>query len=177
MPKHLFKRYIPDDDTVRNHKHLQMFGNLLHDPNLWHLNRRSVSGAFAVGLFWAFIPIPFQMIPATATAIYTRVNLPLSIALVWISNPLTIPPIFYATYRIGTWILDKPVKPLEFDQSWEWISHSLGSIWQPLLLGSLLCAVAASALGYLLMRGIWRWHIISQLRKRNKRRSPDESVD
>jgi uncharacterized protein len=77
MPKRLIKRLLPDYDVLRNHKHLQLFGTLLHDANLWHLNRHSASGAFAVGLFMAFIPLPFQMIFAAGAAILFRVNLPL----------------------------------------------------------------------------------------------------
>ena len=69
MAKHLIKRLIPDHEIVRGHKHLQIFGRLLHDPNLWHLNRRSAAGAFAVGLFMAFAPVPFQMLLAAGAAI------------------------------------------------------------------------------------------------------------
>ena len=78
MAKKLIRRYLPDAHKIRDHKHLRLFGTLLHDPNLWHLNRRSVAGAFAVGLFMAFVPMPFQMIPAAALAILLRVNLPIS---------------------------------------------------------------------------------------------------
>jgi hypothetical protein len=101
VPKKLIKRYLPDHQTLRTHRHLQVFGARLHDPNLWHLNRRSASGAFAVGLFVAFIPLPLQMLLAAALAIVTQVNLPVSVALVWITNPVTMPPIFYFCYRVG----------------------------------------------------------------------------
>ncbi|MEW8398672.1 MAG: DUF2062 domain-containing protein, partial [Candidatus Thiodiazotropha sp.] len=62
MPKRLIKSLLPHHEEVRNHKHLKLFGSLMHDPNLWHLNRHSVSGAFAVGIFMAFIPLPLQMV-------------------------------------------------------------------------------------------------------------------
>ncbi|MCP3670369.1 MAG: DUF2062 domain-containing protein [Gammaproteobacteria bacterium] len=171
MPKHIIKRFTPDHETIRTHKHLRMFGALLHDSNLWHMNRRSVSGAFAVGLFWAFVPIPFQMVAAAFTAIICRVNLPISVALVWISNPITIPPMFYATYLFGTWILGEPPESSEFEVSIEWMTNSLAEIWQPLYLGSIICGVIASLLGYILMRGFWRWHVVSSLRKRKERRN------
>ncbi|HHH39520.1 MAG TPA: DUF2062 domain-containing protein [Sedimenticola sp.] len=166
MPRHLIKRFTPDHETIRNHKHLRVFGRLLHDPNLWHLNRRSVSGAFAVGLFWAFIPMPFQMIAAAAIAIPTRVNLPISVALVWISNPLTMPPIFYFNYLVGTWFLGTPVHLMDSELSMDYFLHSMERIWQPLYFGSLVCGVVASAAGYFGMRMLWRMHVVSQWQKR-----------
>lgn len=170
MSKHLIKRYAPDHEAIRNHKHLRLFGRLLHDPNLWHMNRRSVAGAFAVGLFWAFVPIPFQMIGAAATAIASRVNLPFSVALVWVTNPITITPIFYSTYLVGTWLLGVPPVTEGFEMSAEWFQESLGEIWQPLLLGSLLCGSILATAGYCIMRGLWRLHIIRRFKERRGRR-------
>jgi hypothetical protein len=171
MPKRIFKRFTPDRDTIKNQKQLRMFGKLLHDPNIWHMNRRSVSGAFAVGLFWAFAPMPFQMVAAAAAAIAFRVNLPISVALVWLTNPITIPPIFYSTYLLGTWILDLPPQQHQFELSVEWMTTSLSEIWQPLLLGSLICGIIAAILGYLTIRGFWRWHVGASMRRRKARRN------
>lgn len=53
---------MPDPEKLRNHKHLRIFGSLLNKPNLWALNRRSAPGAFAIGLFVAWMPMPFQMV-------------------------------------------------------------------------------------------------------------------
>lgn len=166
MPKHLFKRYTPDHHTIRNHKHLQVFGKLLHDPNLWHMNRRSVAGAFAAGLFWAFIPIPMQMLAAAATAIPCRINMPISVALVWISNPLTMPPIFYFNYLVGTWILDEPAINNNFEMTTEWFSSSMSNIWMPLYIGSAVCGIISAFIGYLAIRGLWRLHIVNQWKSR-----------
>ena len=170
MPKHLIKRYTPHHDSIRKHKHLRMFGRLLHDPNLWHLNRRSVSGSFAVGLFWACIPIPFQMVTAAATAIPARVNLPISVALVWVSNPITMPPMFYFNYLVGTWILGEPVQQVKFELSVERIADSIAHIWQPLYLGSLICGLIAAMLGYCVIRGLWRLHIVKHIKLRKLRK-------
>ena len=77
MARRVIKKMMPDHDKIRRSRAIKLFGSLLHDGNLWHLNRRSASGAFAVGLFTAFIPVPFQMLLAAAAAIIFRVNLPL----------------------------------------------------------------------------------------------------
>ena len=173
MPKRLIKKITPDHDTVRGHRHLQIFGTLLHDPNLFHMNRRSISGAFAVGLFWAMIPIPLQMVAAAAIAIIVRVNLPLSIALVWITNPLTMPPIFYCNYLVGNFVFQaKTLSMDDFKMSAEWISHSFGEIWQPLFLGSLIVGTVLAAIGYTGMRLFWRWHVIHHYKKRHKADKP-----
>ena len=157
---------MPDHARVRNHRHLRMFGRRLHDPNLWHLNRRSVSGAFGAGLFVAFIPVPFQMVLAAGAAILFRINLPLSVALVWITNPITMPAIFYVAYLVGSWTLGTPPQAEGFKVSMEWLELSLEGIWQPLLVGSFICGTVSGILSYVIMRLFWRWSIIKQWRER-----------
>ncbi len=171
MPRKFIQQYLPEPHHVRRHRTLRrVFGDLLHDPNLWHLNRRSAAGAMAVGLFCAFVPLPGQMLLAAALAIFCRVNLPMSVALVWVTNPLTIPPIFYATYRIGAWILGQDSAPPAFEPSLTWLMQEFGHIWQPLFLGSALVGTLAAALGYLLVRAIWRWHVLRERERRRRRR-------
>ncbi len=75
MPKKLIKRFMPDHEMIKRQKALQLFGNVLYNPNLWCLNRRSASGAFAVGLFMAFVPLPSQMIMSAGLAILLLVLL------------------------------------------------------------------------------------------------------
>lgn len=172
MPKKFIKRYMPDTEKIRNNKQLnKVFGTLLHDPNLLHLNRRSVSMAFLVGLFMAFVPLPSQMIMAAAVAIYIRCNLPISVALVWISNPVTMPPIFYFAYKVGATILNTPERAFTFDLSWEWLGTELAAIWEPFLLGCLVCGVVFGVLGFGLIRLLWRLHIISAIKNRKENRS------
>lgn len=162
MSRKFFQRFMPNPQTIKEHKTLQVFGNLLHDPNLWHLNRRSVAGAFAVGLFCMWMPIPFQMVLAAGVAIWLRTNLPLSVILVWITNPVTIPPMFYFAYLVGTWIIGAPIGDFNFELTFDWLLHELASIWKPFLVGCFTVGSVSSLLGYLTIQGLWRYSVLSR---------------
>jgi len=164
------KKYIPNRDTIQNHKHLRVLNRFFHDPNIWHMNRRSVSGAFATGLFWAMIPIPLQMLAAAITAIVFRINLPISIGLVWLTNPITMPPIFYINYLFGSWLLHTPDSKTEFELSMQWISESMAQIWQPLFIGSVVMGLLLAMISYILVRVSWRLHIITRYKERRLRK-------
>lgn len=160
MAKKTIQRFLPDPNKIRHHKSLKIFGRLLQDANLWHLNRRSARGAFAVGLFFAFIPVPFQMVLAAAAAIVFRVNLPISASLVWLTNPLTMPPIFYGSYLIGTLVLNQPKQHFAFELNWAWFVESIETIGPAFLVGSLVCATIASIIGYFSIDIIWRRSVL-----------------
>jgi hypothetical protein len=165
--KRWLKRITPGRRELDGHRHLRVFGKLLQDPNLWHLNRRSASGAFAVGLFVMYLPPLGQMLIAAAGAIALRVNLPISVALVWITNPLTIPPMYYFSYLVGSWILGQPAHAFEVEFWLEW--HNWVEILAPLTLGGLVCGTVCSLAGYLAVQGLWRWNLVRQIRLRRAR--------
>lgn len=160
---------MPDHNGIKNNKHLQIFGSLLHNPNLWHLNRRSIAKGFAVGLFFAFVPVPFQMVLAAGIAILVNANLPLSIALVWVTNPLTMPAIFYFCYLVGTWILGVHEKSFNFQASWQWVVASIETIGPSFLLGCGVLGVIFSVIGYFGIHLLWRYSVIKHWNKRKSR--------
>ena len=159
MPKKFFKRYSPDPKRIKDTPGLGFLGERLHQPSLWHFNRHSVTRAFAIGLFCTWIPFPFQSLIAAFGALYFRANLALSVALVFITNPITIPPMFYFAYRLGNLILGDKEVPFKMELSWDWLMNSLGQIWQPLFLGSFLLALFSSMLAYLVVQFVWRYNI------------------
>lgn len=165
--KQWLERLAPDRAKVREHRHLRHFGELLHDPGLWHLNRRSASGAFAVGLFVMYLPPLGQMIIAAAGAILFRVNLPISVALVWVTNPITIPPMYYFAYLVGSWTLGVPAQTLNVDFWLEW--HNWIDLLAPMTVGCLICGAVCSTLGYLAIQTLWRWNLMRQIRVRRAR--------
>lgn len=171
MSKRLLKRYIPTPEKIRSIRALHFLGAVLHEPNLWHINRHAVSRAFLVGVFWCLIPMPFQMIPAALVAIWFNANLPLTMVVVWISNPVTMAPLAYGTYVVGTWVLGRPAASLsEFRLDWSWFVERLIEVGIPLYIGSLLTAVILSCSTYLLVQYLWRRKVRSDWRERQERR-------
>lgn len=162
---------MPDPHTIREHKSLQMFGTLLHDPNLWHFNRKSISKAFAVGLFCMMMPVPFQMALAAGVAILVRSNLPVSVVLVWISNPVTIPPIFYFAYKFGAWVLQTPEVEFSFELSMDWLLNGMSAIWVPFLFGCVFLGAIFSLLGFVGIRLLWRWSVVKKFEQRKQSRT------
>jgi uncharacterized protein (DUF2062 family) len=170
MPKKKFQKLFPSPEKIRQNKSLTFLVPLMGKPNLWHLNRRAVAQAFFIGIFCAFIPMPFQMALAGILAFYFNSNLPISIGLVWISNPITMPPLFYATYRLGAYLLDSPSHDFNSDMSLESLLSDLNDIWIPLYFGSFLAGIIFATLGYISIRILWRLHVVSLWEKRKEER-------
>lgn len=170
MPKRFMKRYLPSPEKVRQMKSLSFLGDIIQEPNLWHINRHSVARAFLIGVWFCFIPMPFQMLASALFAVWFNANLPLAVALVWISNPITMPPIFYFNYKLGAWMLSRPLLDFEFSPSLAWISERLLDIGIPLYLGSLVVATVSACFAYLIIQLLWRRRVRANWRLRREQR-------
>jgi len=65
------------------------------------VNRKSITRAIFVGLFIGLIPMPFQMLVVIFAGIFVIFNVPLAISMVWLSNPITMPFMYYIEYKTG----------------------------------------------------------------------------
>ena len=169
MPKKLIKKFLPHPIIIAENRLIKLLGPRLQDPSLWHINRKSFSGAIAVGVFFAFMPVPIQMLLAAIAAIIFRFNILVAVSTVWISNPLTFAPIFYFCYRIGAAILDIHIDSFSFELSLGWLMTELLDIWQPFLLGCLVVGAVCAIFSYLLMQFLWRYHIWTRIKIRRNR--------
>jgi len=175
VAKKLIKRWLPTPSQIRDNGSLGIFSSWFSDPNLWHLNRRSVSTAFFVGILVAFMPTLGQMIIAAAAAIVLRCNLPVSVALVWISNPVTMPPIFYGSYKLGSLIVGTEAVHIDWSLGTEQVLHQLNQILVPLLVGCTVAGLFFATLGYFFVRLFWRLHVTFAWRARAKSRNQNNS--
>lgn len=170
MPKKLLKKLSPDPEVIKGNKYLSFLGDALHLPCLWHFNRRTIAMAFAIGLFCMWIPFPIQTIIAATVAVFLKANLPLSVALVFITNPITIPPMFYAAYKLGAATMGQEMISPTDGSSFAWITALMEQAWQPFLFGCLLLAIISSFIGYYGIQLLWRLHIVQRWKERKKRK-------
>ncbi len=152
-----FKKYLPTREQLRQTRSLQFLGDMIFEPNLWHFNRHSLSFAVLVGFVCSFLPVPLQTIPAAMICIWIRCNIPVTLIIVWVSNPLTMPFMMYFAFRVGSYLLGLEQQFIPVAPSLEWITAQLGLIWQPLLLGALMCGFTLGITGFLLVHLYYHW--------------------
>ncbi len=162
---------MPHPSRITGNAMIRKLGPWIQDPGLWHINRRSVSGAVALGIFCAFIPVPFQMFVAALGAILFRVNILIAVPMVWVSNPFTMPPLFYFCYRVGVWILGTQTGEFSFELSFEWLTTELAAIWEPFLLGCFVVGAISALISYLLVRLMWLYLVLQNMKLRKHRKA------
>jgi uncharacterized protein len=180
MPRKYFRKYLPDPEAVRSSRMVAAFGRWLQHPNLWHLNRRSVSGAVAIGLFSGLVPGPLQMLTALLLAVPLKKNLPVALIVTLYTNPFTIVPLYLLAYAYGRLVLPAgayraPQEPFQFDWtdlggSMEAMGAWMMSLGKPLAVGLPALALTLAALGYVAVQLAWRGWVISAWRARARRR-------
>jgi uncharacterized protein (DUF2062 family) len=180
MPRKFFRKYLPSHDSVKQNRHVARFGTLLQHPNLWHLNRNSVAGGVAIGMFSGLVPGPFQMLAAAILCVLLKVNLPVALFTTLYTNPVTIGPLYLLAYQIGRFVVGgagaaATQAPPDMDWShlgaWlqkfgEWML----SLGKPLGIGLITLAFALAGLGYLFVRAAWRAYVIFAWRRRARQR-------
>ncbi len=142
----------------------------------------SIALGTAIGVFIAFTPtVGIQMILVMLVALITRplfrFNTMAGLISVYITNPLTLVPIYWLCYRVGTWYIPADVSHEEFSnimqydglrQWWHTVSQMFVEIGLPLLVGSLIVASCSAALAY---------PVMFRLARRIQRGQQDASTD
>lgn len=102
MAKQFFQSWLPSPEKVSKLKLMRFFGQRTLNPLLWYVNRKSISRAVFIGAFFGLLPIPFHSVLIILVVLLLEVNLPVALALAWLSNPLTLVPILYVGFWLGS---------------------------------------------------------------------------
>lgn len=141
------RKTIPRPSALRGTWLHGKLGEGLLCKSLWTPEKVSVSWGVSIGIFWAMMPLPFQMIPSVITAFLMKVNVPAAMISVWITNPITWPVILFSQYKIGEFFL------LLFG----WESQSSPSLaLLPLAIGCIATAIPASTFAFIATLAISR---------------------
>lgn len=136
----------------------------------------SIARGGAMGMWVALTPtVGVQMAAVVGLAVPLRANVPVAIAMVWISNPITVVPLYFAFYWLGSLLLGTPGQSYmavagSMRDAFEMVPtegllaalSKLGSevLW-PMTVGSLVIASAAAVPTY---------HILLRLARRRLER-------
>jgi uncharacterized protein len=168
MPRRVFKSLSRQRHTLKNRWFMRPFKAVVDHPVYWSLNRRSVTRALALGLFVAFIPLPIHIPVAAALAFLFRLNVPVAIAAVFITNPITMVPMFASAYWLGCQFLGVPVTQFHFEMTWQWVQTELFPIWKPFLAGCFLAGLFTAALGYTILGTLWQVILVLRYHERKR---------
>ena len=138
------------------------------------VNRHSVAKGVLVGLFIAFIPMPAQMVAIVFLQPLFRFNLPLAIAMVWITNPLTMPFIYFVEYKTGAFLLGiHDIPPVSMHL--QWFQDNFDNIVVPLYTGAFFYSTLFAAAGYYAVQHLWIRSVRDHRRRedRPKEKNPD----
>jgi uncharacterized protein (DUF2062 family) len=118
------------------------------------INRKSIVRGVWIGLFWGFIPMPFQMVGVLITTPLLRFNVPIAITMVWLSNPLTMPLMYYMEYKTGNLLLGwDGIRDIELTM--RWFRTHWDDIVVPLYVGTSFYSIVVSALVALGINWLW----------------------
>ncbi|HSL84056.1 MAG TPA: DUF2062 domain-containing protein [Thermoanaerobaculia bacterium] len=118
-------------------------------PYLWSFGPRPLRRAIYVGAVIAFLPVyGLQILLAFWAAVLLRANLAVTCALQLVTNPVTAGPLYYFTYRVGSFL----IRTSELGEG----QGALGTRINALVLGGIVVGLAAAVAVDLLYRlALW----------------------
>ncbi len=161
-------KHLHELARVERYRVLRPFQHHFKRRSLWTLRRQSVSRGVAIGFFFAILTPVAQFVFALLAALLFRAHPLVAVASTLITNPFTLPFIYYYAYRIGSVLTGQDVPGADVRVSEEAATHALEvtgwiptlttwfqSVGWPLIVGVLSLALTLALAGYLLVQTLW----------------------
>lgn len=179
MFRRKIRKYLPTPDHFDRLAWARPFKRFLGHANIWALNRKSIAGGVAAGLFCGLIPGPFQIFGALIWVVVAKVNMPVAFTVTLYTNPITIVPLYLVAVAYGQFFLgeigEATMQPLP---EWNWSAwgdstHAMLdwmlSMGPSLAVGLPALMVTLSVLGYFTVRVAWNIGVRIAVVRRRKR--------
>lgn len=151
---HRLLNKLPTERHLRGSHLHRLLGERLFLPELWKLTREGVIRGATLGIFIGLTPtIGVQAILAGMAALGARVNVPVALMATLVSNPLSAPFIYTFEYRLGLALLGAP-EPEDL-AGYSGAMKRFLNYAEPLWAGSVVVALLAAGLTYLVLNRIW----------------------
>jgi len=187
MPRKFLRRFLPNANKVKHYRLLAWMGSSLHHPSLWHVSREGIARGAAIGLFFGFL-VPVGQIPlAAAFAFVLHANLPMAVVATFVTNTLTLAPIYYFAYHLGLFITggDQAAAPIDLEsfdanrnQAVGWFaswSDYLMRLGKPLMFGLFVLASSSATMSYFGISWLWRVLTLRERRRGWRRKYPNNT--
>ncbi|MDB5686949.1 MAG: hypothetical protein JWR77_1538 [Rhizorhabdus sp.] len=155
----------PTRESLEQVRWMRPFAHRVLEPSLWRFTRRSVPRGVALGIIVGiFLMIPgIQVAGAALLALPCRANVPIAMAMTFLSNPATTPFILYLSIIVGNHFIGGHVDIATVSQMIEqgaslneWTNWLASSAAPALIAGLFVIAVVTAAVGYLAAALLWR---------------------
>jgi uncharacterized protein len=157
--KSVFKtyRFLKHPRRLKKNAFLRWFSRHFLNKRVWKPCQHTVAGGMAVGCFVTLQLFPGQMPLAIFLAAAFRVNIPVALAVCWISNPATFVPIGMFEKHVGEWLLGFVGDPsAAWLASMENQSIAKGLAYaRYMYLGGLVGGAILAPIGYVVTYAIW----------------------
>ncbi len=167
------RRITPERRVLEKLWCLKPFASLVIDRGCWAFSRTRVIRAFSLGLLIAFVPptpfLPLHLTLCAVLGMVFRLNIPVLVGTVFVSNPFTWFPQVAGSIWVGAKLMGLNLMPMLHGLSHRDFHAQLHQLWEPLLLGALVLGSCAAALGYVLAQFVWRARVAYLLRRRRLR--------
>ncbi|HEU0310568.1 MAG TPA: DUF2062 domain-containing protein [Sphingomicrobium sp.] len=168
----LLHKNTPSRDEMLASPWLKPFGERITHSELWRFTRRSVPRAVFAGLFIGiFLMVPgLQIVGAALLAMPLRANIPIAVAMTFLSNPVTTPFFLLAAIdvggRIGFQTDLASFLELRGESVSRWMQWLFSDAAPALVSGLFLIGLGVALVGYIVSLVVWRWWIGRKWRQR-----------
>jgi len=158
----------PTRESLEEIRWIRPFAHRVLEPSLWRFTRRSVPRGVALGIIVGiFLMIPgIQVAGAALLALPCRANVPIAMAMTFLSNPATTPFILYLSIIIGNHFIGGQVDLGTVNDMIghgaslsEWAQWLASAAAPALIAGLFVISIIAAVVGYLAASFLWRYWI------------------